>query len=227
MIKDFGIATAIGILIALLLSIFFVPALISALSMFRKKAATKKTESERLLSRRILRPLFRILFKHPKRVLLVWGIFLSASIVGIFLIKTSVNITEYFKKNNPTRVSENIMQKKFGGSLPVFIEFDGNVQDPEVLKMMIKTEDFMKRDPNISSTMSVADLVEQMNNAMGEGKKIPDSKAKIEQLWFLLYGQDVMQQLVSDELDKGIVQSKFASIKTKDIDSFTNRMKPV
>jgi predicted RND superfamily exporter protein len=89
---------------------------------------------------------------------------------------------------------------------------------------MIRTEDFMKEDPNISSAQSVADLIQQMNDVMGEGEKVPDDKAKIEQLWFLLDGQDVMQQLVSYELDKGIIQSKFASIKTKEIEDFTNKM---
>jgi predicted RND superfamily exporter protein len=116
------------------------------------------------------------------------------------------------------------MQKKFGGSLPVFVEFEGDVQEPEVLKMMIRTEDFMKEDPNISSAQSVADLIQQMNDVMGEGEKVPDDKAKIEQLWFLLDGQDIMPQLVSDELDRGIIQSKFASIKNKEIEAFTNKM---
>jgi predicted RND superfamily exporter protein len=116
------------------------------------------------------------------------------------------------------------MQKKFGGSLPVYVEFEGDVQEPEVLKMMIRTENFMKEDPNISSAQSVADLVEKMNDAMGEGENIPDDKAKIEQLWFLLDGQDIMPQLVSDELDKGIIQSKFASIETEEIEAFTNKM---
>jgi len=224
MTRDFGICTAIGILIALLLSIFFVPAIISALSMYRKKIKTEKAEKKSILTRVILRPLVHLLFNHPKRILIVWGILLLLSIAGIFLIKTSVNITDYFKKDNPTRISENVMQKKFGGSLPVFIEFDGDVQEPEVLNMMIKTEDFMIEDPNIYSAQSVADLVEQMNDAMGEGEKIPDEKAKIEQLWFLLDGQDVMQQLVSDVLDKAIIQSKFGSIETDEIKDFTNKM---
>ncbi|UCH13590.1 MAG: RND family transporter [Bacteroidales bacterium] len=224
MIKDFGICTSIGIIIALLLSVFFVPALISALSIYGKKVETEKPEKKEILSDIILHPLTKILFKYPKRILTVWGILLLLSIAGIFFIKTSVNITEYFKKDNPTRISEDVMQKKFGGSLPVFVEFEGDIQEPEVLKMMIKTENFMKEDPNIYSAQSVADLVEQMNDAMGEGIKIPDEKAKIEQLWFLLDGQDIMPQLVSDELDKGIIQSKFASIETDDINSFTNKM---
>jgi hypothetical protein len=29
-------------------------------------------------------------------------------------------MADYFKKDNPTRVAEDVMQKKFGGSLPHF-----------------------------------------------------------------------------------------------------------
>jgi len=185
MIKDFGIFTAIGTLIALLLSIFFVPALISALSMNNKEIKDDQKEKQSILSHVILKPLVNLLFKHPKYTLTAWSIFLLLSIGGTFLIKTSVNMADYFKKDNPTRISEEVMQKKFGGSLPVFVSFKGDMQSPEVLKMMIKTEHFMKEDPNIAVTQSVADLVEQMNDAMGEGKSIPDDRAKIEQLWFL------------------------------------------
>lgn len=224
MIKDFGIITALGILIALLLSVFFVPALISAFSVYRKKAGDVKQDKHDFLSKYVLQPITNHLFKHPKIIISIWGILLLLSIGGIFLIKTSVNIADYFQKDNPTRVSEDIMQQKFGGSLPTFVLFEGDVQDPEVLKMMVKTADFMKEDPNISTAQSVADLVEQMNNAMGEGMKIPDEKAKIEQLWFLLDGQDVMSQLVSYELDKGVIQSKFASIETDEIEAYTKRM---
>lgn len=224
MIREFGICSAIGILIALVLSIFFVPAIISALSLYEKRREPKKVEKDSLLTRFLLQPIVNILLKHPKYVITTWGVVLLISIGGIFLIRTSVNITEYFKENNPTRVAENIMQKKFGGSLPVFVEFEGNIQEPEVLKMMIRTEEFMSMDPNISSAQSVADLVEQMNNAMGEGIRIPDDKAKVEQLWFLLDGQDIMDQLVSDDLDKGIIQSKYASIETKEIGAFNDKM---
>ena len=224
MIREFGICSSIGILIALFLSIFFVPAIISALSMHGKKRDPEKGKKDGMLTRFLLQPVINLLHRHPRRIIITWGVILFISLGGIFLIRTSVNITEYFKKDNPTRVAENVMQKKFGGSLPVFVEFKGDIQDPEVLKMMIRTEEFMKTDPNISSALSVADLVEQMNDAMGEGMKIPDDKAKVEQLWFLLEGQDIMDQLVSDDLDKAIIQSKYASIETREIGEFTDKM---
>jgi len=224
MIKDFGIFTAVGTLIALILSLFFVPALISGLSMYSKKTAIENEEKQTILTHKILLPLVKFLYKHPKYTLIGWGVLLMLCIGGISLIKTSVNMADYFKKDNPTRVAEDVMQKKFGGSLPVFVVFEGDMQSPEVLKMMIITEHFMKEDPNIEITQSVADLIEQMNDAMGEGEKIPDDKAKIEQLWFLLDGQEVMPQLVNDNLSKGIIQSKFASVDSKELEVFTAKM---
>jgi hydrophobe/amphiphile efflux-3 (HAE3) family protein len=224
MIRDFGVFTAIGVLVSLILAIFFVPSITSVFSRNESRRKRDLQEKKTILSHLILQPLASLLFKHPKYIFSIWSILLVISIVGMFLIKTSTNMADYFKKDNPTRISEDLMQKKFGGSFPVFVVFDGDVQSPEVLKMMIKTEQFMKQDPNISITQSVADLIEQMNDAMLEGKKIPDDRTKIEQLWFLLDGQDVMPQLVSEDLDRGIIQSKFASVENKEIEAFTKKM---
>ena len=227
MIRDFGIFTSLGTLFALMLSLFFVPAVISALSLHKKNISEKQhnsTQNNNFLSNKILRPLVNLLFHHPKYTLATWGVLIALSIGGMFLITTSVNMNEYFKEDNPTRVSEDVMQEKFGGSQPVFVVFKGDIQSPEVLNMMIKTEDYMEQYPEISTTQSIADLVEEMNNAMGEGKKIPTSKEKIEQLWFLLDGQDILSQLITDELDEGIIQSKFASSDSKEMSDFVDYM---
>ena len=224
MIRDFGLFTSIGTLLALLLSIFFVPAIISVFSLPKKKNTEQQKEKKNFLSHYILRPLVKLLFKHPKYTLTTWAVLILLSIGGAFLIKTSVNITSYFKKDNPTRISEDIMQKKFGGSLPVYVLLKGDMQSSEVLKMMSKTQDYMEQDSNIKTTQSVADLVKQMNDAMGEGLRVPDERAKIEQLWFLLDGQDIMEQLVSDDLDEGIIQSRFASIESETMSDFVKYM---
>jgi predicted RND superfamily exporter protein len=140
------------------------------------------------------------------------------------MIERSVNMVDYFEDGNPTRESEKLMQEKFGGSQPVFVVFEGDMQSPEVLKTMLKAEKYMKKNKDISFTQSVADLIEQMNDVMGEGKKIPDRKDKIENLWFLLDGQDIMPQLVSDELDKGIIQSRLISYDSKNMQEFVDYM---
>ena len=217
LIRDFGIFTALGVFFALLLSVFFVPALISAFSMYKSTDRLKRNgkEGKSFLSNNILLPLKNTLSNHPKYILTAWSILLLITISGVFMIQRSVNMADYFKKDNPTRVTEDIMQEKFGGSLPVYIVFKGDIQNPEVLITIQKTQDYMETIPGIDKTQSIADLIEEMNDVMGEGKKIPDERTKIENLWFLLDGQDIMEQLVTYELDKAIIQSKFASADSK------------
>ena len=222
-IRDFGIFSSLGTLFAVILSIFLVPALSAV---FSKKSVKQKDDKKPIknktdiLSQYLLKPLIGFLFSKPKITLAIWFVVIFVSISGMFMIKASVNMQEYFKPDHPSRVSEEVMQNKFGGTQPIFIRFTGDMQNPEVLNLMIKTGEFMAENPFISKTHSIANLIEEMNDAMGAGKSIPKSQEKIEQLWFLLDGQDIMSQLVSDDLDEGIIQSKFASPKSEDMADF-------
>ncbi len=212
MIVDFGIFTALGTLFACLLSVFFIPSL---LVLFNPAQRNKKQISLRVkksyVSEKTLASLNILLFKHPKYVLTTWGVLILISIAGIFLIKRSVDIKDYFKKGNPTREAENIMVDKFGGSKPIFVLFKGNMQSPEVLKTMLATEKYMVKSPDIYTTQSVADLIAEINFAMSGNEGIPDEPEKIEQLWFLLDGNEIMSRLVSENLEEGIIISKFKS----------------
>jgi len=209
MIMAFGIFTALGTLFACLLSLFLAPAIVSTVSQVKDKNNQKTRKS--YLSEKVLAPLNNLLFKHPKYILTTWTILILISIGGIFLIKRSVDIKEYFKKDNPTRLAEDIMMNKFGGSKPIFVLFKGDMQNPAVLKTMIRMEEYMKESPDIKTTQSVADLIMEINEVLGEGRKIPDEQDKIEQLWFLLDGNEIMPRFVSDDLDEGIILSKFIS----------------
>jgi uncharacterized protein len=221
MIRDFGIFSALGTFIALVLSIFFVPALISAFSWKNKSRTVEKSGSEiTFFSRYFHLPLHRLLFKQTKAVLAIWIGITIFSIAGIFLIKRNVDVRNYFKKDNPARIAEDIMTYKFGGSKPVFVLFKGDVQSPAFLKKMLKTEEYMKKSPGVIATQSVAGLIADINGALGEGKKIPEERDKIEQLWFLLDGNDNLQKFVSEDLDEAIIISKFLSPENKEKKEF-------
>ncbi len=226
MIQHFGIFTALGVLFALIISLVFIPALISLFSMYNEKNRSKKsdTKPKTILAKWLLQPFASLINRHPKYILTASLILIIISGIGIIHIKTSVNMSNYFEKDNPTRITDDLMKAKFGGSMPLFVDFKGDMQNPEVLKTMMATEEYMKKFPYVNTTQSVADLIQQMNDVMGEGKKIPDSEAKIQQLWFLLDGQDIMSQLVTDNLDEGIIQSRFASNDSKDMEDYVAYM---
>jgi predicted RND superfamily exporter protein len=221
MIRDFGIYTALGTFIALLLSIIFVPAVISAFSWKNRSNSAEENGAEiKFFSRYFHLPLHRLLFKHSKAVIASWIVITIVSIAGIFLVKRNVDIRNYFRKENPTRIAEEIMTEKFGGSKPVFVLFKGDIQSPQLLNTMLRTEEYMKMSPGLVATQSVADLIAEINAALGEGRKIPDKKNKIEQLWFLLDGNENMGKFVSEDLDEAIIISKFMSPENKERKEF-------
>jgi predicted RND superfamily exporter protein len=225
MIRDFGIFTALGTAIAALLSIFFVPAIISLMPP-RKKSRFHPDMKNRqnFLTKRILIPIKNLIYLRPNNILITWIILIIISIGGIFMIKRSVDINDYFRKDNPTRVAEELMADKFGGSKPVFVHIKGDMQDPSVLKTIMVTEEYMEKSPYIYSTQSIADLIAQMIGVLEGTEEIPEDRIKIEQLWFLLDGQEYLERFVSSDLSEGVILSKFTASDNKSKKEFSDYM---
>lgn len=225
MIMDFGIFTALGTFFACVLSIFFVPALLEVTSVKKiDKSHLDEKVKHSFLSKNLLAPLNNLLFRQPKFVLITWAILFILSGTGIFFIKRSVDIQDYFKKGNPTREAERIMVEKFGGTKPVFVLFEGDMQNPEVLKTMYETGEYMEQSPDISTTQSLADLIVQLNEVISGERAIPEEQDKIHQLWFLLDGNEALQRFVSENLDEGIIISRFRSPDNKSKQAFADYM---
>jgi len=209
MIVDFGIFTALGTLFASLLSIFFVPAILEVVNYKGKKNIKQKEHS--YITNYFLKPINALLIKRPKTILIFWMVLIAISIVGMSSINRSVDIQEYFKKNNPTRLAEKIMIEKFGGTKPIFVHFKGNMQSPKVLKTMIKTSEHMEKSPDVYTSMSIAKLIAEINLNITNTRGIPNKSEQIEQLWFLLEGNEVLNRFVNEDLTEGIIISKFKS----------------
>ncbi len=220
MIQQFGIFSALGIFIALILSLTFTPALIFSLD--KKTETTElhiKQDKKSFLDSFLLK-ITDLISYRPLYIIIPWSVVFIISLVGITKIERKSDMIEYFKKNTETRKSEKLLQKKFSGSQTLYVSVKGDVQSPEMLNTMKQIQRFMEKNPYIKKTQSVADLIEEMNNAMGEGKKIPEEKAKIEQLWFLLQGQEIMTQLVNDSLNEGLVQANLSTSELRTIVQF-------
>ncbi len=211
MIRDFGLFTALGTFFSVFLSLVFVPALLSVFKIRIETEEQKKPFLRLRLYNSISRPLKRLLIHYPRQIVWFWAILIVVAVTGILMIERNVDIRNYFQKENPTRIAEDIMTEKFGGTKPVFVYFEGDILSPEVLKTMLKTEEYMKQSPDITSTQSIADMVREINGAFGEGRFIPDEKETIEQLWFLLDGNEGIQKFITPELDQAVIISKFVS----------------
>ena len=217
MIRDFGLFTALGTFFSLFLSLIFVPALLAVFSSNKNSGMVTHEQiiQKSLLHTYFLAPLQKLLFSYPKQIIWTWLVLAVVAIFGITVIQRNVDVRNYFKKDNPTRIAEDIMTRKFGGTKPVFVLFTGDILSPKLLNTMARMEKYMKKSPDIAGTQSVAGLIADINGAFGDSLKIPDEKEMVEQLWFLLDGNENVKKLVNSELTEAIIISKFVSSENK------------
>jgi len=220
MIKIFGLFTSAGIFFALLVSLFLIPGLAG----LKKSSGTAIPAISNGLLTSLLKKTSHLIIHHPRRVILFWGTLILLFVFGAFQIQRKADFIEYFRKNDPNRVTENILKEKMGGSFPVYISIKGDILDPDVMQAIYETQQVMKEDPNLVYTQSVADLVATMNEAMGEGKRIPGQRDRIENLWFLIEGQEILEQLISEDKKEAIIQGIFNSSEINDSKRFTDFM---
>ncbi len=221
MIRDFGILAALGTFFAMILALTLVPAL---MDIFPEKPRNPDKNIKTKFQKYILTPLNKLVVKHSGRVIAVWGLLFLTSIAGIFMLKRSVSVSGYFKKNHPANIADRLMADKLGGSKPVFVIFKGDMQDPELLKTMKAAEEYMLKSPYINTAQSIADVVENMNKAVTGNDTIPDSKEMIQQLWFLFGQNESINRLVTPDLKKGIILAKFNDNGNYGIDKFEKYM---
>lgn len=209
MIQEFGIFAAIGIFFSLLLAVSFVPAVVSVFRIDSKKVQEKQRGNK--LIDRFTNLIENFVFKSRKSILIAWVLIIALCVYGITQIERRVDLVDYFKKDNIVQQSEGLLRSKFNGSMPLYVHVKGDIQSPEVLNAMKAAQDFMESYEFIPYSQSVADLVAQMNEAMGEEKAIPDSKEKVQQLWLMIEGQEIMEQLVNYDLNEAVIMGQVNS----------------
>lgn len=210
MIQEFGIFSSLGVLFALITSVTLVPAVFSLWFKTTPKGAAKR-KGNSSTPNSIPRPfavLGRWVLKNRRIVLGVGAFIVIVSMIGIPKIERKVDLMDYFAPGAEIRqTEEQIMKKKFGGSIPLQILVTGDIQDPLVLQEMQKLQDFLEAKDIVANPQSVVELIKELNYAMGEGRAIPDSKAKVSNLWFLLEGEEAMEQLVNRDKTEALIQA--------------------
>ena len=211
MIREFGFFSALGIFFSLTLAVTFVPA---ALATTRQRKAQRLPPAKPRNNQAFdLLPgkLSTLVFRRQRALFAAWGVLIVLSLVGMSRIERRVDIMDYFQRDSTVRKAEDLLNRQFHGSSPLYLQVRGDIQSPATLSLMEEAQDFMAGFDYIPYSQSVADLVRQMNDVMGEGEVIPDDPVKIVQLWFLLDGQEIMEQLVSADLGEGIIQAYVTS----------------
>ena len=222
MIRDFGMLAALGTLYSGFLAVVLVPALIAIIPNRKKRMEHRNpvVNEKSYLNKYVLLPFYKAVITKPLRIIGIWIFLFLIGVVGIFMLKRSVSVSEFFKSDHPVSVSDVIVEEKFGGSKPVFVVYKGDMLSPELLQNMHDVQEYMKASPYITNAQSISDIVINLNGALSGEEKIPDEKEKIQQLWFLIGQNENINQLVTEDLDQGIIVAKFNNKGQSEVEKF-------
>ncbi len=209
-IREFGFFTGLGVLVACASALFFIPAV---LNLTHRKGEVK--EKSLHLSRKVMSPLSNTIVSLEKYIIIIMTVLFILTLAFSPTIERSVNTLHYFKPNSPIRVSMKIAEDHFGGSTPIMLDIKGDMTDPEVLNTLVYIEKYLNSLSKVAQPQSIADLLMETNYNLNGIYAIPETREKVQNLYFFLEGQEALTMMITPEKDEALLQANDA---TKEMD---------
>ncbi len=173
-VREWGISSAIGVMFAVFISSSLIPACLVLLPARRPSILFPKDKSKKTVVDRIIAVMIQGSTVHYRKVLIVVGVLVTISAVGMFRINIETAFLNYFRENDHVKVETRNIGKKFGGGWCYDIVIDsGKTDGVKDSGFLVTIENFRKwltsdknPDLNIGRTESFSDFIKTMNMAM-------------------------------------------------------------
>ncbi len=178
-----GILASVGIGLALLMSLFLVPVLLS----FYNPKNRKRQKAEKIaFIDKILALFSQWVVKHPQKVVISFGAITLLSLAGMLFLKVDTNVESYFLGKSDIRKGIDLVNQKFGGSQYVSVLFHGDMLSPETLQRMDKYTEEFKTVPGVGHVISPSMFFKELSKGVympgEEGyASLPKTEAEAEQ----------------------------------------------
>lgn len=198
-IKDFGIYTSVGIVIAFILSYTLLPALLYFFTPKRLVAVHHHDNNTYNIMRRTLFWIFR----NQKTIVAITSLLIVLSVIGVYKIKVNNLLLEDLSDNVRIKQDFNFFDKHYSGVRPLELAVEiknknKTVWDYDVMKQLNSVDEFLKKEYHAGFLYSPAMLTKNINKALnnetsGPGQ-FPDEEAY----------EDVRKQLESNKKNKDL-----------------------
>ncbi len=225
-VQTFGILTGIGVLSAMVLEFTFIPALRSALK--PPGDNERRREQERTLWDRLLEGIYHMVLQRRSAITLITVAFLLCVSLGGYRLKSESSTKQLFYGSQQIIIDDNNINARMAGSNTIYLMVDTGVDDgiksPAVLQAMEKVQEHLAQDPMVGKTVSLADFIKRMNQAMNADSpasyRIPLSSDLVAQ-YLLLYSNSGdpgdFDSYVDYGYRKGVIQIFYKSDLTTDL----------
>lgn len=171
-IRTFGLFTGLGIVSALLIELTFIPALRSFLRP-PKQLEVEAGDGKARLWDRLSDGLAKAVIAYRKRIVLGFAVVAAVSSVGLLFINQENSTKSYFGEELDVRRQDRYLNDKLAGTNTLYVVFQAKGADrmkhPAVLALIEQTQRYIETLPDVGKTVSMVDLIKQMNRSMNGG----------------------------------------------------------
>ena len=217
---DMGVFAAIGVIIALFLTLVLLPALLSITSL--KKVEMKDSS----YLDRWMQEFSEVPIKHYKKILLGSAILIVIGVIATSALTLSHHPLKWFSKENINRVSSEVIDKEMHGSVTIEVTIDKSKKDAwksptELTKLntlAIALESYHDSNLEVGKVVSIATVLKETNRALHNNDEnfytIPDEQKLVSQelLLFENSGSDDLEELVDSQFSTARVTIKIPNI---------------
>jgi predicted RND superfamily exporter protein len=209
--KQFGLFTGVGTVVAFVVSVIFVPALILSFSKMFEGSPKKVSKGIDLV------PFFlwisRRMTRDYKLVFVLSILVYVTSFAFTLHLRPDLDIIRVFKKQSEIRQANDFLCDKFGGTTTMVLALDSGEDDyfknPDILRKLDDLRVHMKQDPIVGMVLSLAVPLKRMNYAMHSNKKeydaIPETKQQVSQYLLLNSDPEALEGMVTSDYSKARV----------------------
>ena len=223
----YGIIIGAGIAWAWFLSSLLLPAVISLKKWDNNSIAIRR----RSIFENIIKKLGKVVLTHPKYVFTVGVAFVIIGCTGLSKIIVDVNMVNFFEPGTEIRDSMDFLDEKMAGTVDIRVRAEGDMKNPKILSSMRKLQNIMEEDEKVSTSFSIANVVEQMHRTVMDDdpsyEVIPDDQDKVNNL-FTMYSMsgdpDDFSSMVDYEYKIGLITAFSKVMSTIEIFDYVEKM---
>ena len=229
--RQVGVLTATGVTAALIMSLFFIPSLISVHGTIPGNPNPLRIEKSNI--NRFLGSLADLIVKYPGRIIIGYFILTIAISSGILLLKIETNQEKFFPKKNPLRQASDVINSKFGGSQTVSVMITGDIKSPDIMKGIDDLTLGLEKLNGVGEVFSISQAVREMSKGIFNPEEsgynqVPATREGIAQM-FELYNmsgdQNDFKQLMNLENSKAHILIRLSNPENKVIQNVRAKIK--
>lgn len=188
--RVFGAFVGVGVMVAWIISILFVPAYIMLLPerVLRNFGLAAQGGDKDSMLARLLERLGRLTCRRAGVILAAFGLCMVASVWGMSQIAINDNYAKRFATGHPIREADTALNRHFGGTYTASLILEaptgGEVfKRPDVLHYMATLQQWLVEHGYLGKSTSLADIVRKVHQELIDGSpeqyRIPSSAAAV------------------------------------------------